>query len=952
MKKLLFLTLLTFLLLAQTVQASNVISCTVNPQEVNLSVSNQVTVIVQLNNSENMTVNENVKITFPTAYLSCVGDCRKNVTTPPYSISTVSFTLQALNATTIEQSIKVDEPASYNCPSVLKIISAVGVDTKPPTVGSVTPTSIVAGQSTTFTASVSDDVGVTGCTFFLADKSYTASVSNNTASYTIAVSEGGYSAYFKCWDAAGNSANGATVTVTASRPQPTASLSVSITLPKTTYYPVENFEPRVTITDASGKFVVDATIKSNITGPKKYYPYFYYSALCDCYKGYQWFDEGALSGDYTLLIEASHPDFKTTTASAMFRVIKPTIQTFTITTDKKEYLPGDSMKLTITMKDSLGNLIKDAYITGEIREADTGNLVSSIRPYIFGDVYMSTYYLGYDSLGKSYKISVNTTWKEQKASADTIVTVPKKGLNAEMILEKTVFMPGDILQGKIKVFDKDGNIIKDAKVWVEIIGESSAAAAVYKTGSIRSLSATYVDGFYEIEKWKIEDWISPGNYTITAKIGRIGESITLEKSIEITKEKLNVNVVFDQTSYSPGDKIYIKIYVTHPNGSIVPNANIAGEIFPLIQEVVNQTAGVTGAAILVSPGTTLAIAETPTIVGLPRFCRIYVYPLAPIYYKGEYYPRYYLDDKYIPNDCPVGMYALRLKISAHGYADTEYNKEFNVALHKLLLETGFKFDSKPDTVDLSIYAEVKDEEGKIVPYASVRGYLYPIEGDIEKCTKTVYFGYNEFTKRYTSKIYLGKYECPAGKYSLKITASQPSYETATTEQTVEINYTEGYKYNVVVPPAIAMPMVCKEVSCGTNCVNKICETPVTPQECYEEVTDKDCIQSCMSEATAVEKAAAEKTAAEVDVKDCVNDCVKKISCKGSAVTPSGSQEMLDKLEGIEKELKGTQEQLNVIVKLLRAIVDFFSSIAKIFGGGRTSELQIAISPNITNETGT
>jgi hypothetical protein len=255
-----------------------------------------------------------------------------------------------------------------------------------------------------------------------------------------------------------------------------------------------------------------------------------------------------------------------------------------------------------------------------------------------------------------------------------------------------------------------------------------------------------------------------------------------------------------------------------------------------------------------------------------------------------------------------------------------------------LLEAGFKTYSNPNTVELSIYAEVKDDLGEAVPYVNVKGYLHPSEEKteeaIEKCTKGVYFDYNEFTKRYTSKTSVGKNECPAGEYLLEITASQSSYQTATVEQAVEINYSEGSEYNVVVPPAIGV-IACKEVSCGLNCVNRICESSVTPQECYEEVTDKNCVSSCFDKATTAEKAAT-----ELDVKECVNNCTKNIPCKGSTVVQPQSNEMLDKLEQIRTEIVKTREQVGVIEQLIKAIIDFINSIVAAFGGGRVGPINV------------
>ncbi len=952
MKKFIFLGILALVLLIQIANASEVVSCTVSPQEINLSVSSQVAVMVKINNTQNATFNDTVEISFPTTYLSCVGECTRQTVMPTYSSSSVSFTLHASNATTAEQAIMVTKPASYACPSILKIIAAI--DTTPPTVGSVSPISVNAGQSTTFTASVSDNVGVMGCNFSFGNAAYSAAVSGNAASYTLSALEGNYSVYFKCWDAAGNIGTGTAVTVTASK----SKLSVSISLPKTSYYPTDNFEPRITITDASGKFVVDASIKNNITGPKTYQPYFYYSALCDCYKGNQWFDEGTLIGNYILYIEASHPSYQSSTVTARFSVTKPTLQ-MALSTDKNEYNPGDSIKITAQIKDGLGNPIVDGSVKGEIKDADTGSLITTIYPQTKNNIYYYEYYVGSEGLGKSYTVFMSVKWKEQSASESKTVLITKRELNGEIDLEKDVLMLGDSLQGKVKVFDKDGSIIRDAKVNVEIKGssyEKPGAVGKAEPTMIRGLSSTYKDGLYEIEKWKIDDWFIAGNYTLSVRIDIGTENIVLEKKIEITKEKLNIQVFLDQTSYAPGDRIYVKILVTYANGSVVPNAYVSGEIFPLIQEIINQTAGITGAVTLVSPGA--------RIVGEPTaFCRVYILsPQGPLYYKGEYIQKTYIDDVYIPHDCPAGKYALRAKVGVSGYAETEVTKEFDVNLHKLLLETGIKINSRPDTVDVAMYAEVKDDQGEVIPYANIRGYLHPSETTekekIEECTKNIYFEYNEFTKRYISKVFLGKYECPAGKYLIEITASQPSYEAADVKQTVEINYSESFEYNIVVPPVIGAP-VCKEVSCGSNCVNRICEAPIPQGECYAEVSDKDCVRNCVDRAATTEKEAAtskEKAAAkptitkeatvEVGVPDCVKNCVKKVPCRGSGVTQPESRDMLAKLDAVQAEIKEThaevietRKQVDTLAQWIKSIIDFINSLVASFGGGQISPIK-------------
>jgi hypothetical protein len=143
-------------------------------------------------------------------------------------------------------------------------------------------------------------------------------------------------------------------------------------------------------------------------------------------------------------------------------------------------------------------------------------------------------------------------------------------------------------------------------------------------------------------------------------------------------------VSFDQSSYAPGDRIYVKVLVTYPNGSIVGDANVGGEIFQMSQEEAPST--LTGSAAEVLARITAAAS---TVGGESTICRMYLYFEGPIYYKAGWIQKYYIDDSYIPSNCLTGKYVLRLTVSRQGYTETKIEKEFDVALSKLFMETGF-----------------------------------------------------------------------------------------------------------------------------------------------------------------------------------------------------------------------------------------------------------------------
>lgn len=96
--------------------------------------------------------------------------------------------------------------------------TAVGAgDATAPSVGSVTPTTGTVGVAQTYSASVSDNVGISECSFFVDGVSQSTSVGGGLAQHTHTFSAAGlHSLYVSCADAAGNIGTGLVTTVTVS----------------------------------------------------------------------------------------------------------------------------------------------------------------------------------------------------------------------------------------------------------------------------------------------------------------------------------------------------------------------------------------------------------------------------------------------------------------------------------------------------------------------------------------------------------------------------------------------------------------------------------------------------------------------------------------------------------------------------------------------------------------
>lgn len=97
-----------------------------------------------------------------------------------------------------------------------------GGDIVPPTIGSLSPATAVAGQAVLFTVPVTDAGGVQSCNLFIGgqDKGAMTVVSGNASkSYTFPT-EGPFSAYVSCKDTSNNVGTGSTIAVSVSPAQP------------------------------------------------------------------------------------------------------------------------------------------------------------------------------------------------------------------------------------------------------------------------------------------------------------------------------------------------------------------------------------------------------------------------------------------------------------------------------------------------------------------------------------------------------------------------------------------------------------------------------------------------------------------------------------------------------------------------------------------------------------
>ncbi len=671
------------------------------------------------------------------------------------------------------------------------------------------------------------------------------------------------------------------------------SLSETVKNLNAKYFPADYFEPRITVTDESGKVVTDASVSGGIyqAGKLVQTVYFFYSNLCDCYKASAYLKESYI-GDYTLEFSVSKTGYSGMKRSYPFTVDKPTL-VVTVKPEKETYYGEENAVFYITATDKSGTAV-EASFSGELRD-EKGFLISQAYPFRDGNQYKYSYYVGRDQVGKTLTLKVTGTWKEQKTDSSTSITIQKRTISIDVSLSSENLKLEDYLRGKIKVTDQFGTAVKDAFVDANLFDPQG--------NSISYFTASFKDGVYELDQRKIEDWFSSGTYILKIKVDKAGDTNIIEKKITIQKDKLGLVLEFDKPTYRPGDRVFIKFLVTSPTGEVLSDAFVSAEFFPLTTET----------------------RKLPEFPPQPQVCRNYINPQGPIFYKGQFIQKYYVGETFLNDFCPEGKYVLRVKVERQGYEPITEEREIEVTLTNMRMETGTKVTSEGDA-RVDMYAELKDERDNFINDAQIFGYIHPESGG--GCIKNFDMFWDFKTNRFTSNQYLNRYECPEGNYIVEITSKHRNFRSVNTTQVILVKYNKNFEYRDIRPIAIPTPTgpgpigpqpdQCQVISCGPNCFEKFCAPPACTK-----TQDVACVTNCKS--LNIEQVGIET------VKSCLQQCEKE-QCN----YPQSSQDDIrQKLDEIQKDVRETKQQVGVIENLIRSIIDFINSLF----GAQTTEIR-------------
>ena len=117
--------------------------------------------------------------------------------------------------------------SNFNCTDISGENPNPTTDTTAPSVGKISPSSVKINEDKTFSALVSDNVGVTGCSLFIGGNNLGAMALSKTPCTSCSASKnhsfdsiGSYSAYAECKDEAGNTTDGSSIGIAVSSSAP------------------------------------------------------------------------------------------------------------------------------------------------------------------------------------------------------------------------------------------------------------------------------------------------------------------------------------------------------------------------------------------------------------------------------------------------------------------------------------------------------------------------------------------------------------------------------------------------------------------------------------------------------------------------------------------------------------------------------------------------------------
>ncbi|MBI2113017.1 MAG: hypothetical protein HYT50_00340, partial [Candidatus Wildermuthbacteria bacterium] len=195
--------------------------CTADTQSPNVGQVNQGTATVGTAVTFSASVTDNVSVTECVLVIDGVDQEGTMSGTPGSSITaSKSYTFQSVGDGSYGVGVRCKDAANNSASSIRQVTVSAPADTTPPTVGLISPTSVTQGQSTTFSASVSDNVAVTACDFYTSagnQGSMSINSSQGIASKSFTFNSTTSGVYARCTDGT-NSTEGSRVTVTVNPP--------------------------------------------------------------------------------------------------------------------------------------------------------------------------------------------------------------------------------------------------------------------------------------------------------------------------------------------------------------------------------------------------------------------------------------------------------------------------------------------------------------------------------------------------------------------------------------------------------------------------------------------------------------------------------------------------------------------------------------------------------------
>ena len=241
-----------------------------------------------------------------------------------------------------------------------------------------------------------------------------------------------------------------------------------------------------------------------------------------------------------------------------------------ITTDKTAYMAGDSIKISVSLRDADKNAVSGVVLADEVAVANA--TLKSVWTDNKDGTYSATYTAAKAGSGLKATLKLADWARASESGTYSVAAGKVVQANSAITTDKTAYMAGDSIKISVSLRDADKNAVSGVVLADEVAVANATLKSVWTDNKDGTYSATYTAakaGSGLKATLKLAGWArasESGTYSVAAgKVVQINSTITTDK-----------------TAYMAGDSIKISVSLKDADNNAVSGVTLSAEVVTVV----------------------------------------------------------------------------------------------------------------------------------------------------------------------------------------------------------------------------------------------------------------------------------------------------------------------------------------------------------------------------------